>query len=155
MQLPPDAATRGEPPLSDEQRGPENYVWDPTFPGTVKPGLALDDCFPLSEVLDSEVYERMVYQELDMYEICPEIHTPDKDLLEWLAAEGRLLAEDGEADEDGNARMTGVTEEDLDFGDEDDKMLAYYSKQGEGSALGAGSDFGGIAESGFESGGLG
>jgi hypothetical protein len=153
-QVPPDWATRPEPPLDEDQRGPVGYVWDPNFPGTLKPGLKLDDCFPLEVVLDSEVYERMVYQELDKYAICPEIHSPDEDLLEWLAKEGKLLVEDEELEDEAQRQVMGVTEEDLDFSEEDDKMLAYYSKQGEGSSLGASSDFGGIAESGLEGGGL-
>lgn len=151
MQIPPDWKTRPEPPLDELQVGPPDYTWDPTFPGTLKPGNKLDDCFPLQTVLDSKVYERMVYQELDMYDICEDIHTPDDDLLAWLSREGRLLG--GEEDEDEEGTKTGVAEEELDFSEEDDKMLAYYSKQGEGSSVGASSDFGGMAESGFEAGG--
>jgi hypothetical protein len=153
MQIPPlvNGKPRPEPPLNPVQRGPEGYTWDPSYPGTMHPGIAQDDCFPLASVLESGVYERMEYQELDMYERSPEIFTVDDDLLDWLAREGRFLergAEDGDLDADSDKMVAGVTEEDLDFADDDDKMLAYYSKQGEGSAVGAGSDFGGVADSG-------
>lgn len=154
MQLPPDHETREVPPLDEDQRGPEDYDWDPNFPGTLRPGRALDDCFPLEEVMNSGVYERMVYQELDMYAICDEIHKPDEDMLEFLAKEGRLLGDDGDLEMEAERQVVGVTEEDLDFSDEDDKMLAYYSKQGEGSSVGASSDFGGIAESSIDVGGI-
>lgn len=154
MQLPPDHATRDVPPLDESQRGPDGYKWDPNFPGTLRPGLSMDDCFPLESVMNNGVYERMEYEELDMYAICDEIHKPDNDLLEWLAKEGRLLGDDGEVEGEAESQVAGVTEEDLDFSDEDDKMLAYYSKQGEGSSVGASSDFGGIAESSTDVGGM-
>lgn len=152
MQIPPDWKTRPEPPLDDLQKGPADYEWDPTFPGTLKPGRKLEDCFPLETVLESKVYERMVYEELDMYAINEDVHIPDDDLLAWLSREGRLLGGEEDDDEEGG-KQAGVTEEELDFSEEDDKMLAYYSKQGEGSSVGASSDFGGMAESGFEAGG--
>jgi hypothetical protein len=119
------------------------------------PGIQQDDCFPLAEALASGVYDRIQFQELDLYERSSELFKIDEDLLEWLARENRFLSSDGDSDDleaDADKQLAGVTEEDLDFADDDDKMLAYYSKQGEGSAVGAGSDFGGLADSSsFES----
>lgn len=152
MQIPPDVETRFEPPLTEDHLGPPEYKWNPDFPGTIAPGIGQDDCFPLEQVLNSGVYENMVFEELDMYERTPEIFTPDEDLLEWLDKQGRLLNEDSEdwkLDSDVEKQIAGVTEDDLDFSDDDDKMLAYYSRQGEGSSIGSGQDFGGIAESGL------
>lgn len=138
-----------EPPLSEEQRGPPRYAWDPTFPGTLKPG-SVDDNFPLEKVLASDVYRRMEYVEMDIDERTPQVFPPDEDFLEWLAREGKLLPRglsDDEFDTEAEKQMTGITEEDLEFADDDSKMLAYYSRQGEGSAAGASSDFGGFSES--------
>lgn len=152
MQIPPDYETRFEPPLTEEHLGPPGYKWDPDYPGTMAPGIGQEDRFPLQEMLDSGVYENMVYEELDMYERTSEIFKPDEDLLEWLGHQGRLITEDSDDwvfDTDTEKQTAGVTEEDLDYADDDEKMLAYYSRQGEGSAIGSGQDFGGIAESGI------
>ncbi len=148
MQLPPPGS-HWEPPLTAEQRGPENYKWDPNFPGTLKPGTC-EDNWPLADVLASGVYERMVYQEFDTDECKPVIAEPDEDLLEWLAREGRLIPRDVSEDEfdvEPDRHTVGITEEDLEYGDDDGKMLAYYSRQGEGSAAGSSTDFGGFSES--------
>jgi hypothetical protein len=154
MQLPPHPAAWTEPPLTEEQRGPDTYIWDPNYVGTMHPGLGEPDCFPLDEVMTSGVYERMVYQELDRYERSPEIFQPDEDLLEWLVTVDRLLPrgmDDAELEMEAEKQVAGITEEDLEFGEEDSRTLAYYSRQGEGSSLGASPDFGGLAESGLES----
>lgn len=148
MQLPPPGAIPS-PPLTEEQVGPPDYKWDPAYPGTLKPG-SKEDNFPLDEVLASGVYERMQYQEYDTDACDPVIVEPDEDLLEWLAREGKLIprnATEDEFDLEADRQATGITEEDLEYGEDDDKMLAYYSRQGEGSAAGASADFGGFAES--------
>jgi hypothetical protein len=153
MQLPPNPAAWPEPPLTPEQIGSELYKWDPTYPGTMSPGIGEPDCFPLDEVMNSGVYERMVYQELDMYDRSPEIYQPDADLLEWLVKTDRILPrdmDDAELEMEAEKQIVGITEEDLDFGDEDARTLAYYSRQGEGASYGASPDFGGLAESGLE-----
>lgn len=149
MQLPPEAFKKREPELSPEQRGPPDYNWNPDYPGTLKPG-SVPDNFPLEKVLESDVYKNMVYQELDIDERDGEIFPLEEDLLEWMAKEGRLMSrgsdeEDGDGDVD--KQITGITEEDLDYGEDDSRMIAYYSKQGEGNTAGASSDFGGFAES--------
>lgn len=147
MQLPP--ATQPEPPLSPEQVGPPDYKWDPAFPGTLKPG-SVEDNYPLHKVLESDVYENMVYEELDMDDLSPVVFQPEEDLLEWLAKEGRLLPRgmtDDEFESEAEMQISGMSEEDLEFADDDSKMIAYYSRQGEGSAAGASADFGGFAES--------
>lgn len=139
MQLPPPDILALEPLLPKEMAGPPDYKWDPDFPGTIKPGQC-EDNFPLEDVLNSGVYERMKYDERDIDECAPVIHEPDEDLLQWLAKEGRLLPRDVDiANNDEVLAMKGgvatVAEEDLaDFnnntGEEDDKsMLAYYSRQ--------------------------
>lgn len=145
MQLPPPAQRELEPGLTEEQRGPEGYKWNPDFPGTLKPGTCADN-FPLEDVLASGVYERMKYEEVDTDECRPVVHKPDVDLLEWLSREGRLIARDAD-EEDLEQTTTEVVDEDLEFADDDDKMLAYYSRQREGSAAGASADFGGFSES--------
>jgi hypothetical protein len=153
MQLPPNPAAWPEPPLTEEQLGPDTYKWDPAFLGTLHPGIGEPDCFPLDEVMSSGVYERMKYQELDRYERSPELFDPDEDLLEWLVGVDRLLPrdiDDAELEMEVEKQIAGITEEDLEFGEEDSRTLAYYSKQGEGSSLGSSSDFGGLAESGLE-----
>lgn len=149
MLIPPKPNKDIEPPLSPEQVGPPEYKWDPNFPGTLKPGL-VDDNYPLSEVLESGVYENMKYEELDMDGREPQIFELEEDLLEWLSKQGRLISRDAEDDDefetDVEKQMNGITEEDLEFRDDDSRMIAYYSKQGEGSAMGTGSDFGGFAD---------
>lgn len=147
MQLPPPG--QEGPPLAEADRGPPEYKWDPDFPGTLKPGT-VEDNFPLHRVLSSDVYENMVYQELDMDERCQEIFEPDDDLLEWLAKEGRLIPRDANNDDldlDVDTHISSMSDDDLDFADDDSKMIAYYSRQGEGSTTGASSDFGGFSES--------
>lgn len=151
MQLPP--STHLEPPLSEDQLGPPNYKWDPAYPGTLKPGT-VDDNYPLRRVLDSDVYENMKYEELDIDERTPRVFAPEEDLLQWLSKQGRLLPRgmsDEEFDSEADRQISGITEEDLDFADDDSKMIAYYSKQGEGSAAGSGADFGGFSESSADS----
>lgn len=152
MQLPP-ATNYWEPPLTEAQKGPAEYKWDPNYPGTLKPGLS-EDNYPLEDVLNSGVYENMVFEETDMDDRTPLVFPLQEDLLEWLAKEGRLIPKDA-ADEDldveAEKQIKGITEEDLEYNDDDDKMIAYYSKQGEGSALGASNDFGGFSESFIES----
>lgn len=146
MQLPPD--THEEPPLTRDQLGPVNYKWDPDYPGTLKPG-SVDDNYPLRRVLESDVYENMVYEELDIDERSPYVYPPEEDMLQWLAREGRLLPRemtDDEFDSEVDKQISGITAEDLEFADDDSKMIAYYSRQGEGSAAGASSDFGGFSE---------
>lgn len=133
--------------------GPPAYKWDPNFPGTLKPG-SVDENYPLRAVLESDVYDNMVYEELDMDDRTPFVFPPEEDLLEWLAKEGRLLPRDvpeDEFDSEAEKQISGITEEDLEFADDDSKMIAYYSRQGEGSAAGASSDFGGFAESSVDS----
>lgn len=152
MQIPPPGHV--EPPLTPEEKGPPGYKWNPDYPGTLKPGLAPDN-FPLEEVLSSGVYERMEYQELEMDEKDMTIFAPDEDLLEWLAKEGRLIprgASDDEFETEAERQISGITEEDLDFADDDSKMIAYYSRQGEGSSAGASPDFGGFSESSGDTG---
>lgn len=147
MQLPP--GSHEEPPLTDLEKGPPGYKWDPSFPGTLKPGSE-EDNYPLDIVLASGVYERMQFQELDMDELDKQIFTPDEDFLQWLAVHGRLLPRDlteEELESEAEKQISGITEEDLDFADEDSKMIAYYSRQGEGSSAGASADFGGFSES--------
>lgn len=147
MQIPPFG--QEEPPLTKEERGPPDYKWDPNFPGTMKPGQ-VEDNFPLRKVLESDVYERMEYQELDADERDPHIFEPDEDLLEWLARHGRLIprgASDDEFEMEAERQISGITEEDLDFADDDSQMIAYYSRQGEGTATGSSPDFGGFSES--------
>lgn len=147
MQLPP--AAHEEPPLTDEEKGPPGYVWNPDFPGTLKPGT-VNDNFPLEKVLASDVYERMQYEELEMDEIQTHIFQPDQDILQWLAENKRLLprgVSDEEFETEAERQISGITEEDLDYGEEDEKMIQYYYKQGEGNSAGAGTDFGGFAES--------
>lgn len=147
MQLPP--ASHFEPPLSEEQRGPPDYKWDPAYPGTMKPG-SVDDNYPLQRVLDSDVYEVMQYEELDIDDRTPRVFIPGEDMLHWLSNQGRLMPKDI-SDQDfeleAEKQMSAITEEDLEYGDDDTKMIAYYSKQGQGSAAGSGADFGGFADS--------
>lgn len=147
MQLPP--LDFEEPPLSPSERAPEGYVWNPDYPGTLKPGSEQDN-FPLEKVLASGVYDRMVYEEIDMDDCTPQVYPLAVDMLHWLAEQGRLLPRemtDDEFDTETEKQISGITEEDLEFADDDSKMIAYYSKQGEGTATGAGPDFGGFSES--------
>lgn len=149
MQLPPAShVERCEPPYSEDQIGPPDYKWDPAYPGTLKPGT-VDDNFPLKRCLESDVYDNMKYEEYDIDERTPRVFAPEEDLLQWLSQQGRLLPRglsDDEFDTEAEKQMSGITEEDLEFADDDSKMIAYYSKQGEGSAAGASADFGGFAE---------
>lgn len=147
MQLPP--TSQPNPPISEADQGPAGYEWDEDYPGTLKPGKEPDN-YPLEEVMASEVYELMEYQELDIDERDPHIFPPDDDFLEWLAREGKLLprgASEAEFDTEADKQISGITEDDLDFADDDSKMIAYYSRQGEGSAAGTSNDFGGMADS--------
>ena len=132
MQLPP--FPQEEPPLTEEEAGPEGYKWNPDFPGTLKPGSEPDN-FPLDKVLASGVYERMEYQEIDMDDCTPEVFPLEEDMLEWLVKQGRMLprgVSEDEFDTEAERQITGITEEDLEFADDDSKMIAYYSKQGDG-----------------------
>lgn len=142
------------PPLHEDDQPPPNYKWNPNFPGTMKPGLTPDN-FPLEKVLASDVIDRMVYEEIDMDARTRHIFAPDDDLLEWIAKKGRLIPSDV-ANEDiemePDTQLEGITEEDLDYADDDSKMIAYYSKQGEGSATGSSFDFGGFSESSMDNG---
>lgn len=145
MQLPPKShVDLYEPPLSDEQKGPPDYKWDPNYPGTLKPG-SVDDNYPLKRVLESDVYENMKYEELDIDERTPIVFEPEEDLLQWLAQQGRLLPRglsDDEFDVEAERQMSGITEEDLEFADEDSKTIAYYSRQqGDGNSTAASGDF--------------
>ncbi|CAN8073549.1 unnamed protein product [Agarophyton chilense] len=152
MQIPPPDFE--EPPLTALQKGPPGYRWNPDFPGTLKPGLEPDN-YPLEEVMNSGVYERMEYTELDIDERDTRIFEPDEDFLEWLAKKGRLIprgASDEEFETEAQRQISGITEEDLDFGDDDNRMIAYYSRQGEGTAQGAGQDFGGFSEPAVDAG---
>lgn len=155
MLIPPKPNRDVEPPLTPEQKGPPEYKWNPDYPGTLKPG-SVDDNYPLSKVLESDVYDNIVYEELDMYEREPQIFEVDEDLLEWLAKQGRLIPRGAENDEEFETEMekqvNGITEEDLEFGEDDSRMIAYYSRQGEGSAMGAGNDYGGLADSEYDAG---
>lgn len=147
MQLPPP--NQYEPPLPEEERAPPDYKWDPDFPGTLKPGT-VEDNYPLARVLASDVYENMVYEELDMDERCQDLFEPDEDFLEWLMKEGRLIPRNTENEDiemEPDSQMDGITEDELGYGDDDSKMIAYYSRQGEGSVEGSSSDFGGFSES--------
>ncbi|KAI0558433.1 hypothetical protein FGB62_211g016 [Gracilaria domingensis] len=152
MQIPPPG--HEQPPLSELEKGPPGYKWNPDYPGTMKPGLEPDN-YPLEDVMTSGVYERMEYTEMDIDERDPRVFEPDEDLLEWLAKHGRLIprgASDDEIETEAERQISGITEEDLDFGDDDSRMIAYYSRQGEGSASGAGQDFGGFSESSGDAG---
>lgn len=149
MLMPPKANRKIEPPLTPEQVGPPGYKWNPDYPGTLKPGSEPDN-YPLEKVLQSDVYDVMEYEELEMDERTTQIFEPDEDLLHWLAAQGRLIPREAEEDEEDweiDRQMSGITEEDLDYVDDDNKMIAYYSRQGEGSSIGSSSDFGGFSES--------
>lgn len=115
----------------------------------MKPG-SVDDNFPLHRVLESDVYERMEYEELDIDERTARVFEPGEDMLQWLSKQGRLLPKDisdQDFEMEAEKQMSGITEEDLEYADDDSKMIAYYSKQGEGSALGSSADFGGFADS--------
>lgn len=147
MQLPPPGIY--DVPLSDEDIETPEYRWQQEFPGTLKPGL-VDDNFPLQRVLDSGVYKNMVYDEFDMDERYADIFEPDEDLLEWLAKEGRLIARDAgdeEFDTEAETQISSIADDDLDYADDDSKMLAYYSRQSGRSSFGADLDFGGFSES--------
>lgn len=140
-------------PLTDEEKLSDDYKWDPSYPGTLKPGTVPDN-YPLEDVLDSEVYEKMVYEELGMDERHPSIYEQelDEDFLEWLDKEGRLIPRDSE-DEDmfeseTDNQVGGITEDDLDYGDDDSKMIAYYSRQGDVSSPDF--EFGNFSESTFD-----
>lgn len=144
MLIPPSPMP--EPPLTDEQKGPPDYTWDENYPGTLKPGQ-VEENTPLDKVLASEVYENMVYEEMDIDERTPHVFTPDEDFLEWLAKEGRLIPRDiDDEDIEVEKQMDGLAEDDLEYGDDDSKTIAYYSRQGSGASAGASSDFGGFAE---------
>lgn len=151
MQIPPNPELFEGVPFPKRDQAPPEYRWDPTFPGTLKPGL-VEDNFPLDKVLESDVYERMVYDEFDMDERVADIIEPEEDLLEWLAKKGRLIPKDAEdndfeLDAETQIATSGDAEEMDGFADDDSKMIAYYSRQSEGSAEGASLDFGGFSES--------
>lgn len=140
-------------PLTDEEKLSANYNWDPSYPGTLKPGTVPDN-YPLEDVLNSDVYEKMVYEELDVDERHPSIYEQqlDEDFLDWLEKAGRLIPRDSE-DEDmfeseTDEQVSGITEDDLDYGDDDSKMIAYYSRQGDVSSPDF--EFGSFSESTFD-----
>lgn len=151
MQIPPNADMLNIP-LSAKDAGPVGYKWNANYPGTLKPGL-VEDNYPLQRVLDSDVYENMVYDEFDWDERVADIFEPDEDLLEWLDKKGRLIPRNANNDDFDMEVINGelgttMTEDDLDgYADDDSKMIAYYSKQSEGSAVGSSPDFGGFSES--------
>lgn len=137
-----------EPPLTPQELGPKGYTWNDDYPGTMKPGQ-VEDNFPLERVLASDVFEKMQYQELDMDERADEIFGPDEDLLDWLSKNNRLITK-GASDEDIDMQMNASDSEQENapfVEDDDDKMIAYYTKQGEGSSTGSSFDFGGFADS--------
>lgn len=126
MQLPPASAF--QPPLTEEMQPPENYTWDPDFPGTLKPGKVPDN-FPIQAVLDSGVFDNMKFQELDEDERDGDMTPLSDDLLEFLAANGRLLDEATEAEAGEGPARGRMAGEELDFGgDEEDKVLQLYSR---------------------------
>lgn len=139
-------------PLSDEDKGPKGYKWDPNYPGTLKPG-SVPDNYPLEDVLNSDVYENIVYEEWDIDERHPSIYEQqvDEDFLEWLDKQGRLIPRDSE-DEDMFEPEAGtqasIPEDDLDYADDDSKMIAYYSRNSNGAS--SDFDFGGFSESTFD-----
>lgn len=93
----------------------------------------------------------MVYDEFDMDERVAEIVEPDEDLLEWLDRNNRLIPHDAPTDDfdlDSDPQMTVLTEDDLNYADDDSKMIEYYSKQSEGAQTGTSLDFGGFSDSG-------
>jgi len=132
MQLPPSTAF--QPPLTPEMLPPKNYTWSPDFPGTLKPGLVPDN-FPISQVLESGVYDNMKFQELEADDRDGDMTPLNDDLLEFMAVNGRLLDEEAEAETgEGGARGRLVGEE-LDFGgDEEDKVLQLYSRSASAAA---------------------
>ena len=139
------------PPLTEEQKPHESYKWNPNYPGSLKPGG--EDCFPLDEVMNSGVLENMIFDERDIDERPSEIFEVEEDLLEWLAKENRLLPSGSVEDEwemEAEQASSGVTMEDLQFGDQEDRTLAYYLQHGEGTAIGESSDFGGVSDSSSE-----
>lgn len=86
-----------------------------------------------------------------MDERVAEIVEPDEDLLEWLDRNNRLIPRDAATDDfdlDSDAQTTALTEDDLDYTDDDSKMIEYYSKQSEGAQTGTSLDFGGFSDSG-------
>lgn len=150
MQRPPASQVELQPELPEGMRAPEGYKWDPDFPGTIKPGLS-DDNYPLDEILQSGVYERMKYEEKDIDACEPIVHKTDEDLLEWLKKLGRLLPRDADVGDDAVAEALAVADDD--DNDEDKAMLAYYSRQRDGAPTEG--DFGGMSDSSLnEPGGL-
>lgn len=140
-------------PLTDDEKISPDYEWDPAHPGTLKPGTVPDN-YPLEDVLNSDVYEKMVYEELDVDERHPSIYAQEleEDFLEWLEKAGRLIPRDSE-DEDmfeseADTQVSGISEDDLDYADDDSKMIAYYSRQGDVSS--SDPEFGSFSESTFD-----
>lgn len=126
MQLPPASAF--QPPLTEDMKPPENYTWDSDFPGTLKPGKVPDN-FPIQAVLDSGVFDKMMFQELDEDERDGDMTPLSDDLLEFMAVNGRLLDEEAEAETGESGARGRMAGEELDFGgDEEDKVLQLYSR---------------------------
>lgn len=113
----------------------------------MKPGL-VEDNYPLKDVMESEVYNNMVYDEFDMDERCCDICEPDLDFLEWLSKEGRLIPREAENDEiemEPDAQLTEFSEDDMDYND-DSKMIAYYSRQTDENATSTDFEFSGFSD---------
>lgn len=90
----------------------------------------------------------MVYDEFDMDERVAEIVEPDDDLLEWLDRNNRLIPRDATTDDfDLESEAAQMTDDDLDYTDDDSKMIEYYLKQSEGADTGTSLDFGGFSDS--------
>ncbi|KAJ8907745.1 hypothetical protein NDN08_007851 [Rhodosorus marinus] len=123
-------------PLHPDQKGPAGYIPIEEHPGTFPPGSAGDN-YPLESIMD--VVDDCEYLQLDIDEVTPVTHEIDVDLLEYLDGLNRLLPrseEDDVLDEDMQRQMTGITEEDLDYVDNDDEeVLTYFTRTGLDSTM--------------------
>jgi len=118
-------------PYTPPMKGPDQFVPVEGHPGTFPSGTGGDN-YPLEEYVG--IADKVGHQELEIDAVSPEIFPPAEDLLEFLDSINKLVArsdEDDELDEDVKRQMTGITEEDLEYGDSDEEeVLTYFTRSG-------------------------
>jgi len=109
-----------------EQKKYSDYVWDPDFPGTLKPGLK-DEQYTLDEVFEMwEGKENPNVMEYPQDEVIQLPLKPPEDILAWLERRG-LLDTVSDDDEDEMTASDTLLDDEFDLDDSDDDSVDSFS----------------------------
>ena len=123
-----------EPPFPLPYEVPEqekpfaDYVWDPDFPGTFKPGTRGEN-YDLDVVLEMwKDKENPACMELPQDELWQVPLAPPEDILSWLGRIGLLEEEEAEEEEEISSRGDSLLDDEFDL-DDDSQLLGDVAQE--------------------------